>query len=284
MLSLQISRRFDTGSTTEAYIPTEEPEAVCGRCKHMFGNNGGWYVTKLYCHKYRTCKDCLGRRVAKYMERVEWYVEYVSPVVMITVSEDRARALARRIPSDLYLRLPQMDGTVVMFIDAGWRAEVLDCKPVTFSYASEIVALDLTATVYTPEKKRITGDLGKHDTEVDGESIKGEVWFIGNHDATDDELDDAIVDAIYATPDVPMTAQEVLDARNNRVKAMHDALNARGIRNYLGCREQTVKINAITTNWLTSIYLHERGIDGNGRLINRTRAALKRRENRANYD
>jgi hypothetical protein len=284
-----VHRTFNTGSVKESYVPTgtspdkKKPRVLkCGDYLEGCQIGTGYYsARKARCHRHRSCNDCLEFRAAQNMGRILQITDHGGSVLLITVANQAiAEAIIRNLSKEDYLRLPQENGTIVMFIDSFRKDVVADFEYTVISKSKKVEKMAWKILANTPEHHKITGGLGKIRETVAGETIKGEVLQVVTS-ATPSEKIEAFSEAVILTPEIPTTAQEKLDAMNARTQAYYDTLREMKVEVHLTKRMQNSHLySSKKLPYLTSTNLYDLGIDGYGRTSLRVREALERRKKR----
>ena len=159
-----IERRLDFGSTEPQKLVFSRPRRLIGAEREAKLNKcGSWYTffspqdgmrksAQFQC-KLKECPSCGERRGLELKDRLESLIRSSG----VNMAKGLDISVIRKIGKENYLRLPQSNGTEIIFLDpsTGYGEEI------PFFYFEEI---DWTRIQNTPDGRITSGNLGKKET------------------------------------------------------------------------------------------------------------------------
>lgn len=229
---------------------TERRDHCGGWFNRHFDPETGRLVRKpYYCDLWRDkfCPECFNKRVDYLRGRAQRAVLDVwedgeRHLRLVKIENKReANKLARKLSKDDYLRLPTTDGDVFLMDDENNDAPEVDYKMVT--------DLDWERLASTPEKRNVSGNLGKSEPLNEDEKVKVKSIII-HSDTTAEQERQALAQAAEETADLePKTLEEAEEALEKRMEAFVDALMQAG-GSILASRVISVQCRISRISWL----------------------------------
>lgn len=195
----------------------------CGR-KIASGHRAdvGRYTQFVYqCGIWRDCPSCLTNRVLKYKDQIKSAVDINEKLHVILIDSHEADAMAEFYGRGKYRRFPVSEDQDVVFFVASHNPKYED-NSLSFTF-EEFENLDIPwrNIVYTPEGKRVSGNLGLPAKEEHPGMEKIQVEYCITNapaEARSKAAEMAAQDTAELNPTTPVDCEACLDIRNGRYR------------------------------------------------------------------
>lgn len=156
---------------------------LCGTPHRLGDGKGGVRLVRFYCHQDE-CETCRKIKGESYMDRVMGVLGAGKKVIRMDLPNDIAETVKKNHGKDEYMSLPQLDGSVVLFVSVDDDTSTNDSMLVSESNIDNMNWAEITRRV---DGRKISGTLGRpaarhsDDEDVTTYAVEDAAYLVNDH-------------------------------------------------------------------------------------------------------